>query len=241
MLAEDFWKCGSDAQWVEAIVSIAGVINGSTLTYLAGCDPATGKLTRAPSFFIQKGLEILKTIGTEPVIDLYLDQWTQGKSLTDDALFKNIDESNFAKGDDNLAFDLSLQGCYKANKNFGTQDGTYYLTIVTSKRTRRAILWHSRSTLCCYLPRFIKAPAILSATRLQRLYPIGAQAISRSTNGVKTMAPSGRSRSAFLSPRALTQWAGRGFSPATSRRSKEANGSTKMLKISSSTGSIISM
>ena len=76
MLAEDFWKCGSEAQWVEAIVSIAGVINGSTLTYLAGCDPATGKLTRAPSFFIQKGLEILKTIGTEPVIDLYLDQWT---------------------------------------------------------------------------------------------------------------------------------------------------------------------
>jgi len=124
LLVGDFWKCGSDARWIEAIVSIAGVMNGSTLTYLAGCDPATGKFMRAPSIFIQKGLEILKRIGTEPVIDLYLAQWTQGKT---------IDESNFVSGDDNLAFDLSLQGCYKANKNFYTQNGTYYLSIVTSK------------------------------------------------------------------------------------------------------------
>jgi triacylglycerol lipase len=133
LLAKDVWNCGSDAQWVEAVVSIAGVINGSTLTYLAGCDQATGKLKQLPSFFIQKGLDILKMIGTEPVIDLYLDQWTQGTIPTDDAFFKKIDESNFVEGDDNLAFDLSLQGCYKANKNFGTQTSTYYLSIVTSK------------------------------------------------------------------------------------------------------------
>ncbi len=125
MLAEDFWKCGSNAQWAEAIVSIAGVLNGSTLTYLLGCDPATGKLKRLPSFFIQKGLDILKMFGTEPVIDWYLDQWTQGTI--------SIDDSNFAAGDDNPAFDLSLQGCYKANENFHTQNGTYYLSIVTSK------------------------------------------------------------------------------------------------------------
>jgi triacylglycerol lipase len=37
------------------------------------------------------------------------------------------------KGDDNLAFDLSLQGCCKANEKFGSQNGTYYLSIVTSK------------------------------------------------------------------------------------------------------------
>jgi triacylglycerol lipase len=72
-------------------------------------------------------------IGTEPVIDLYLDQWTHGRIPTDDALFKKIDDSNFVKGDDNLAFDLSLQGCYKANEKFCTQKSTYYLSIVTSK------------------------------------------------------------------------------------------------------------
>ena len=66
LVAGNFWKCGSDARWIEAIVSIAGVMNGSTLTYLAGCDQTTGKLKHLPSFFIQKG--------TEPVIDLYLDQ-----------------------------------------------------------------------------------------------------------------------------------------------------------------------
>jgi triacylglycerol lipase len=133
LLAGDLWKYGSNAQWVEAIVSIAGVLNGSTLTYLAGCDQATGKLKHLPSFFIQKGLDLLKMIGTEPVIDLYLDQWTQGKTPIDEALFKKIDNSNFANGDDNLAFDLSLQGCCKANKNFDTQICTYYLSIVTSK------------------------------------------------------------------------------------------------------------
>jgi triacylglycerol lipase len=132
LLAGDLWKCGSDARWVEAVVSIAGVINGSTLTYLAGCDPAIGKLKQSPSFFIQKGLDLLKMIGTEPVLDLYLDQWT-GEIPTDDAFFNTIDNSNFVKGDDNLAFDLSLQGCRKAIQNFNTQKGTYYLSIVTSK------------------------------------------------------------------------------------------------------------
>ncbi len=133
LLAEDFWKRGSEARWVEAMVSIAGVINGSTLTYRAGCDPATGKLKQLPSFFIQKVLNILGRIGDGSVIDLYLDQWTQGKTPIDDALFRKIDNSNFVKGDDNLAFDLSLQGCYKANEKFDTQGGTYYLSIVTSK------------------------------------------------------------------------------------------------------------
>jgi triacylglycerol lipase len=64
VLAEELWTCGSDARWVEAIVSIAGVINGSTLTYLAVCDPKTGKLKQLPSFFIKRGLDILKMIGT---------------------------------------------------------------------------------------------------------------------------------------------------------------------------------
>ena len=118
-------------------VGIAGVINGSTLTYLAGCDQATGKLKHLPSFFIQKGLDLLKMIGTEPIIDLYLDQWTHGKTSIDNTLFKKINDSNFVNGDDNLAFDLSLQGCCKANKNFDTQNYTqnctYYLSIVTSK------------------------------------------------------------------------------------------------------------
>lgn len=133
LLAKNVWNCGSNAQWVEAVVSIAGVLNGSTLTYLAGCDQTTGRLKHAPSFFIQKGLDILKMVGSESVIDLYLDQWTRGKTSIDDALFKKIDDSNFVNGDDNLAFDLSLQGCCKANENFYTNDCTYYLSILTSK------------------------------------------------------------------------------------------------------------
>jgi triacylglycerol lipase len=44
-----------------------------------------------------------------------------------------IDDSNFVNGDDNLAFDLSLQGCRRANDNLTTHDSTYYLSIITSK------------------------------------------------------------------------------------------------------------
>jgi triacylglycerol lipase len=121
------------------------------LTYLAGCDPETGKLKRAPSFFIQKGLDILKIISNESVIDLYLDQWTGATTHIDDASFKKLDNSNFVNGEDNLVFDPSLQGCYKANWKLHTKKCTYYLSIVTSS---------------CNLSRFIKALTILSATCL---------------------------------------------------------------------------
>src|SRR5437763_5898334 len=45
LLAKDYWNCGTNARWIEAIVCIAGVINGSTLPYMLGCDKHTGLLS----------------------------------------------------------------------------------------------------------------------------------------------------------------------------------------------------
>ena len=47
LLAEKLWGVGFNENWVEAVVCVAGVINGSTLTYLS-CDEAKG----APGFLV---------------------------------------------------------------------------------------------------------------------------------------------------------------------------------------------
>jgi hypothetical protein len=50
-------------------------------------------------------------------------------------LRNKIDGTKFAAGEDNLGFDLSLQGCRNANLAFaqmGSKSSTYYLSLVTS-------------------------------------------------------------------------------------------------------------
>lgn len=137
LLADDFWGFGSTAEWVEAIVCVAGVINGSMLPYFLGCDKSTGKLTGPIGNFIGKDVQIAASASGDPVKKFYdfdLDQWLgNAESIDYDNFLKALDTSHFAKGEDNLAFDLSLQGCLKANQKFKTNKNTYYLSIVTSQ------------------------------------------------------------------------------------------------------------
>ncbi len=139
LLALDFWGEASNGNWVEAVICVAGVLDGSTLTYMF-CDEVTGKLKGAPSFLIRSALDALEAIrkAARPVYDtggdydLCLDQWigkvnpTNGELL---AFFEN--DHRFADGEDNLAFDLRLQGCFKANLKFQTRSETYYFSVVT--------------------------------------------------------------------------------------------------------------
>ncbi len=138
LLAEDFWSIGSNENWVEAVVSVTGVINGSTLTYIT-CDEMTGRLKAAPNFLVQSALGFIDALrlAARPVYDLgqdydlYLDQWI-GKAnpaaVEVLAFIKN--NHRFVEGEDNPAFDLSLQGCFKANQRFKTGNGTYYFGLV---------------------------------------------------------------------------------------------------------------
>jgi hypothetical protein len=48
LLARDFWNVGASADWIEAVVSVAGVLNGSLLAYRLGCDKRCGLLTGLP-------------------------------------------------------------------------------------------------------------------------------------------------------------------------------------------------
>lgn len=129
MLADDFWNVGSNADWVEVVVSVAGVLNGSTLTYMF-CNKKTGKLTALPSVLFNGALALLKAaakvkgaISSEnhALIEPWLGHWPGG-----------LDSSAFVAGEDNLGFDLSLRGCQKANRAVRTHPGTYYFSLVTS-------------------------------------------------------------------------------------------------------------
>jgi triacylglycerol lipase len=143
LLAEKFWYADfgvdSTENWIEAIICVSGVLNGSTLTYLT-CDESTGRLKRGSDFLVQSALDFIAAIrlAARPIhdlgrdYDLYLDQWIGKANATSDellVLFKN--NPRFVKGEDNLAFDLSLQGCLKANQKFKTGKETYYFTLVT--------------------------------------------------------------------------------------------------------------
>src|SRR5262249_31056520 len=61
LLIQDFWGVGSNKNWVEAIICVSGVLNGSTLTYLF-CDELTGRLKGAPDFLVQAALDFIKAI-----------------------------------------------------------------------------------------------------------------------------------------------------------------------------------
>jgi hypothetical protein len=134
LLARDFWNVGASADWIEGVVRVAGVLNGSLLAYRLGCDKRSGLPTGLPSGLIAKALDVVGRIASptglmEPPIDLYLDQWTNG-TVNRDEVMARLDSGPFVRGEDNLGFDLTLQGCRKANAAFRTHPNTYYLSLV---------------------------------------------------------------------------------------------------------------
>jgi triacylglycerol lipase len=166
LLAEDYWGWGSNASWVEAVVSVSGVLNGSTLPYMLGCDKITGRLTGPLGDFIGNGLQIFAMAAVGNIAKIYdfdLDQWIgQGHQgdLTD--ICEALAKSDFAKGEDNLGFDLTLQGGLKANKASKTEPGTYYLSIVTEQTTKGWFTPH-------HFPDLLMNPVLAAASAYQGL------------------------------------------------------------------------
>lgn len=137
LLADDFWGWGSNARWVEAVVSISGVLNGSTLPYMLGCDMKTGLLDGSVGWFINGAVQVIALATGGDIGGLYdfdLDQWIgDGYGQDLDRMVETLEGSRFGEGEDNIAFDLTLQGVYKANKGFSTDPDTYYLSVVTEQ------------------------------------------------------------------------------------------------------------
>ena len=140
LLADDFWGWGSNAQWIEAVVCLSAVLNGSTLPYMLGCDKQSGLLSGSFGPFLGKAIQFFAMAGggsIENIFDFDLDQWIgEGKGGNFKNIVAEIDRSNYAKGKDNLAFDLTLQGGYEANQRFQTDPQTYYLSFITEQTTK---------------------------------------------------------------------------------------------------------
>jgi len=139
LLADNFWdrlQRPSNANWVEAVICISGVLNGSTLPYMLGCDPESGKLSGPVGKFLGMGVQILGGLDrglARNLFDWDLEQWVGTETKDLPTFIKALENSQFAKGNDNLAYDLSLQGCQEANKRFKTNENTYYLSVVTEQ------------------------------------------------------------------------------------------------------------
>jgi hypothetical protein len=140
LLAEDFWGWGSNAKWIEAIVGLSPVLNGSTLPYMLGCNKQSGVLSGSFGPFLGKAIQFFAMASggsIENMFDFDLDQWIgPGKGENFQTMVSALDNSNFAKGRDNLAFDLSLQGGFEANRVFRTDPETYYFSLVTEQTTK---------------------------------------------------------------------------------------------------------
>ncbi len=65
------------------------------------------------------------------------DQWIGiGKGGSFQNVVAALDKSNFSKGKESLAFDLTLQGGYEANQAFQADRQIYYLSLITEQTTK---------------------------------------------------------------------------------------------------------
>jgi triacylglycerol lipase len=133
LLASDFWSVGSNADWIEAVVCVAGVLNGSTLTYKFGCDTNTGLLTGAPERLIDAAVSVANW-GTKWIeIPAWVPSWVPQVKVKPWLDHWKGNTNTFVMGTDNLAYDLTLQGCRDANEKFHTNTNTYYLSLVSGE------------------------------------------------------------------------------------------------------------
>lgn len=146
LLREGFWNKPGDetgADWIEAIVCVAGVLNGSLLTYAFGCDKSDGELHHGLTAQAASGLLALTNTAKKDIdfvptlVDLQLDHWVGAAAARSSDWLQT---SDFVKGADNLAFDLTLQGCRDANDRFETNAHTYYLSLVTGATRSPSLL-----------------------------------------------------------------------------------------------------
>jgi triacylglycerol esterase/lipase EstA (alpha/beta hydrolase family) len=139
LLSRDFWGWGSNENWICSINAISGVLNGSTFTYLLGCDKQTGLIEEGSLgnllVAVIKLIAMIAGGGSDSNYDWELDQWGLHR-IEDEPLkdfIERLNKSQFGRGKDNLAFDLTLQGCFEANQLAKTFPQTHYFSYVTTQ------------------------------------------------------------------------------------------------------------
>ena len=114
LLQQDFWEQGTNENWIKSVTCISGVLNGSTLTYMLGCNEETGLLNEPIGRFLSEGLKYFASIEssqTECFYDFDVKHWKlvrqKNESLRDFII--KIENSKLFNGKDNAAYDLTVQ------------------------------------------------------------------------------------------------------------------------------------
>ena len=139
LLSRDYWGWGSNENWVKSINAVSGVLNGSTFTYFLGCNKQTGLIDEGSlGNILIAGVKLMAMLTggiSDSIYNWDLDQWglqrIEGESLK--AFFDRLNQSGFGRDKDNLAFDLTLQGCFEANRLVRTFPQTYYFSYITAQ------------------------------------------------------------------------------------------------------------
>jgi triacylglycerol lipase len=139
LLSRDYWGWNSSEKWVKSVSSIAGVLNGSTFTYFLGCSKQTGLIDEG-SFgdLLLKCIKVMAMFTGDDSNLFYnwnLGQWglKQIEGETFNEFIGRLNKSRFGRGKDNLAYDLTLQGCFEANRQIKTFPGTFYFSYITAQ------------------------------------------------------------------------------------------------------------
>jgi triacylglycerol esterase/lipase EstA (alpha/beta hydrolase family) len=139
LLFRDYWGWCSNEKWVKSISAISGVLNGSTFAYFLGCSKLTGLIDKG-SFgdVLVKCIKFMAMFTggvSDSSYNWNLDQWGLGRieGETFNEFIGRLNKSGFGRGKDNLAYDLTLQGCFEANQQIKTFPNSFYFSYVTAQ------------------------------------------------------------------------------------------------------------
>jgi len=126
------------------------VLNGSTATYLLGCDEKTGLLDEhTAGYFLARAIEItLRATGSvfDRFYDFDLDHWGLGRRVDGDdglrAYVERVAVSPMFAGTDNAAYGITIQGMLEQNARCHTHPHSYYFSYVTEQTVRGVLSGH---------------------------------------------------------------------------------------------------
>lgn len=137
--AEDGVAYGTSARWIRSITTVAGVHNGSTLTWILGADKNTGLLKKNAVLvrFLARVLERYARLEARNgklagIYDLHLGQWgiAAGSSMKE-SIGNFFKSPAFVESEDWALFDLTPNAMEKWNPVLKEYPGTYYFSYVT--------------------------------------------------------------------------------------------------------------
>lgn len=137
--AEDETDYGTSSRWVRSVTSVAGVHNGSTLTWILGADETTGllkkdaKAVRFVASLLERYEKLSRRYGKlDEFYDLHLDQWgiESGKSAAS-AVAALFETPAFVEGEDWAMFDLTPNSMERWNDALAEYPPTRYWSCST--------------------------------------------------------------------------------------------------------------